>query len=324
MYTFEQLLLLFEKEIENLPLEKEPKLLYEPIRYLLEAGGKRIRPVMALMSHNLFSDDITDSINAAMAIELFHNFTLLHDDIMDNASIRRGRPTANRKWDNRIAILSGDTMTIMAYQFLAKIPQVHQVKVFEIFSNFAIEICEGQRYDMDFEGISEVTKEQYIDMIRLKTSVLLAGALEIGAIIGGADEQARTKLYKFGESLGLAFQLTDDMLDTYGDSATFGKEIGGDIIEGKKTFLYISTLLNAPKEKHEEIISLFGSTDLSKQEKLEKVKACYDFYNAKEAIEQEIAMYYHKANEILASINIDEDKKQHFYKFAKLLIERIK
>ncbi len=324
MYTFEQLLSLFEEEIENLPLEKEPKLLYQPIRYLLKSGGKRIRPVMAIMAHNIFSDDVSDSLHAAMAIELFHNFTLLHDDIMDNASIRRGRPTANRKWNNNVAILSGDTMTVMAYQFLAKTPQHCQADVIDIFNKFAIDICEGQRYDMDFEEIDEITKEQYINMIRLKTSVLLAGSIEIGAVIGGADKQTRDKLYKFGEYLGLAFQLTDDMLDTYGNSESFGKEIGGDITEGKKTFLFVSTLLNAPIEKHKEIISLFKSDDLPKQEKINRVKACYDLYQAKKAIEDEILLYYHLATDILSTIDIADDKKDYFYKFAKSLIERIK
>lgn len=322
MYTFEQLLETFEKEIKALPLEKEPKLLYEPIRYLLEAGGKRVRPVMSLMAHNLFDDDISKSINVAIAIELFHNFTLLHDDIMDNAMIRRGRPTANNKWNNSVAILSGDTMSIMAYSYLIKTSATHLPKVLSIFNKFSIEICEGQRYDMDYEDMHTVSKQQYIEMIRLKTSVLLASAMEIGAVTGGADEQTAKKLYDFGECLGLAFQLTDDMLDTYGNEKTFGKKIGGDIMEGKKTFLYISTLLNAPEDKHKEIIELFHSSYMSREDKVRCVRECYDNYNAKEALDCEIEGYYKKSMAILDSIDVEEEKKSELRKFAKRLIER--
>lgn len=324
MHTFEELLSTFEESLETISLKKEPKLLYEPIEYLLGAGGKRIRPVMVLMSHNLFSDNINDSINAAIAVELFHNFTLLHDDIMDNANIRRGRATVNNKWTDNVAILSGDTMTIMAYQYIIKTPEQYLTRIMPVFNKFAIEICEGQRYDMDYEQKSSVTKSEYIEMIRLKTSVLLAGAMEIGAIIGGASEEITKKLYEFGENIGLAFQLTDDMLDTYGNSKTFGKEIGGDIIEGKKTYLYISTLENAEIDKHDEIIDLFNSTSLSKNEKIKKVKKCYDKYNAKEAIKEGIQYYYSKAKDILDSVNLPEEKKKYFYKFAKQLIEREK
>lgn len=324
MYTFEELLSRFEDKLKTLSLKKEPYLLYEPIEYLLDAGGKRIRPVMVLMAHNLFSDNINDSLNAAIAVELFHNFTLLHDDIMDNASIRRGRPTVNNKWTDNVAILSGDTMTIMAYEYIIKTPEQYLTKIIPVFNKFAIEICEGQRYDMDYEEQTSVSKKEYIEMIRLKTSVLLAGALEIGAIIGGAEEEVTKKLYKFGENLGLAFQLTDDMLDTYGNAKIFGKEIGGDITEGKKTYLYISTLENADEDKHDEIISLFNSTHLSKTEKIEKVKECYNKYNAKKSLEDGIQYYYNKAKDILDSIDLPEEKKANLYKFAKQLIERDK
>ncbi len=324
MYQFSELIKTFENEIKALNLEKEPILLYEPIRYLLEAGGKRVRPILTLMSHNLFSDNIDDSMNAAIAVELFHNFTLLHDDIMDNASIRRGRMTANKKWNDNIAILSGDTMTIMAYQYLLKTPTKTQTRVMEVFSKFAIEICEGQRYDMDFENISDVSMEQYIEMIRLKTSVLLAGAMEIGAVIGGADEKSIHNLYKFGECLGLAFQLSDDYLDTYGDSKTFGKAIGGDIAEGKKTFLYITTLMNAPENKRQEIMKLFSSNDLSKQEKFEKVKDCYDNYKANQILKDQIQKYYTQAIEYLDKVEVVAERKNELRQLAKLLIERDK
>lgn len=324
MYTFEYLLDQFEDKIERLDLGKEPKSLYEPIRYLLEAGGKRIRPVMALMASNMFTEDISEVYDAAIAIELFHNFTLLHDDIMDNASIRRGRPSVNKKWSDNVAILSGDTMSIMSYEYLSRVPQQHLSRVLVVFNKFAKEICEGQRYDIDYENREEVSKSEYIEMIRLKTSVLLASAMEIGAILGGADQDSICKLYEFGEKLGLAFQLSDDMLDTYGDSKAFGKDIGGDITEGKKTFLYISTLLNAPQESKKEIIALFENKELQRSEKIDQVKKCYDKYNAKSTLESEIAVFYKQSLEILDSVQLPQEKKEPFYKFAKLLIDRIK
>lgn len=324
MFTFDQLIERLDVEIANIPFDNEPKLLYEPIRYLLEAGGKRLRPALVLMSHNLFSEKVEDSMPAAVAIELFHNFTLLHDDIMDNSDTRRGRMTVNVKWDDNVAILSGDTMTIMAYKYLSKTPQSSLLESLSIFNDLAIDICEGQRYDMDFEAIDHVTLDQYINMIRLKTSVLMAGALKIGAVIGGANRTNAKDLYDLGIVLGLAFQLSDDMLDTYGDQATFGKRIGGDIMEGKKTFLLIHTLSKADVEQRKEILSFLRDKSIEREAKISGMKSFYAQHHAKEAIESKIQDYYFQAVDILNRLDVEPQRKTELRSLCKKMIERKK
>lgn len=324
MFTFNQLIDRLDIEIANIQFDKEPKLLYEPIKYLIEAGGKRLRPVLVLMAHNIFAENIEDSMPAAIAIEMFHNFTLLHDDIMDNSDTRRGRATVNVKWDNNVAILSGDTMNIMAYKYLSATPKKHLSKSLDIFNKLAIDICEGQRYDMDFERLDNVSLDQYIDMIRLKTSVLMAGALEIGAVIGGANDKDAKDLYDFGILLGLAFQLSDDMLDTYGDEATFGKKIGGDIMEAKKTFLLIDTLSKANDEDKCNIFSILKDKKMQRESKILQIKSFYAKYSAKEAIENKIQYYYIKAVDILNGLNVDTNRKIEMLSLCKKMIERKK
>ncbi len=324
MYSFLEIISILESQIKNIDLNSEPKLLYRPIEYLLEAGGKRVRPSLVMMAHNLYCDDVTKSVDVAIAIELFHNFTLLHDDIMDNAPVRRGRATANYKWDDNVAILSGDAAIIMAYQYLAKCNTKHLSEVMQIFNKFALEVCDGQRYDMNFEQQQNVYIEDYIEMIRLKTSVLLAGSMAIGGTIGDASKSDIDKLYGIGESLGLAFQLSDDYLDSFGDEATFGKRIGGDIIEGKKTFLYITTLQSAPESRRDEIVELFNNNNISQSEKIEKVKSLYVEFGADLALKNLVNQYYEKSIELLEQLDVAPQRKSHLRDLIKAIIIRKK
>ena len=253
MKTFDEITQHISTEIDQLNWNKEPRELYEPIDYVLSMGGKRIRPALTLMASNLYQDDVQSAINTALGIEVFHNFTLLHDDIMDRADVRRGRPTVHKKWNDNTAILSGDVMQIAAYQLIAKTPAHCLKQVLDLFSQTAAEICEGQQYDVVFENCDIVKADEYLEMIRLKTAVLLGCALKCGALIGGAGEEDAQNLYDFGINIGLAFQLKDDLLDVYGDEATFGKKIGGDILCNKKTYLLIHALKLAIGDTKEEL-----------------------------------------------------------------------
>lgn len=239
MKKFHDILRIVNTSLEELSWEREPQGLYAPIAYTLSLGGKRVRPALTLMACNLFSDDLTPAIQPALGIEIFHNFTLLHDDIMDKADIRRGKPTVHKYWNENTAILSGDIMQILAYVLISEAPAAHLKKVLDVFSRTAIEVCEGQQYDMDFENRETVDADAYLEMIRLKTAVLLGCSLYIGAIIGGANENDARNLYQFGVNIGIAFQLKDDLLDVYGNEENFGKKVGGDILCNKKTFLLI-------------------------------------------------------------------------------------
>ena len=269
-------------EIGKLDWSREPKGLYEPIGYTLAAGGKRVRPQLALLATKLFGGKEEDALPAALALEVFHNFTLLHDDVMDKAEVRRGRPTVHVKWNENTAILSGDQMMIEAYKLLSQVPEKKLAKTLRLFNQMATEICEGQQYDVDFESRDDVTIPEYMEMIRLKTSVLLATALRIGAYIAYANDEQQKKIYEYGIHVGLAFQIQDDMLDCYGDEATFGKAIGGDIAENKKTYLWLTAAAKGAKDE-------LALRDESKDERFKRVMAVYKRLRVKAAAEKEIA-----------------------------------
>ena len=294
-------------EIAKLDWKREPYGLYEPIEYTLAAGGKRVRPHLAMIASQMFDGKDEDVLPAALALEVFHNFTLLHDDVMDKADVRRGRPTVHVKWNDNTAILSGDQMLIEAYKLLSGVSADKLPKLLKLFNQMATEICEGQQYDVDFETQEQVTIEEYLKMIRLKTSVLLANALQIGAYIAGADEQAQEALYQFGIAVGLAFQIQDDILDVWGDPKTFGKVVGGDISCNKKTFVYLTALHRATQSS----IALHHVTQLQQwysqvlqdnTEKIVAVKTIFEQLEVREACEMMVADYTQKALQILATL----------------------
>ena len=323
MYSLEQLLEICEKKIQEFKFDREPRLLYEPIEYTLAAGGKRLRPVALLMAANMFTDDLEKAFPAAMAVEGFHNFTLLHDDIMDKADYRRSRPTVHVKWNENIAILSGDAMLICAYRLLNQSPEARLPQLLKTFNEFAIGVCEGQQYDINFENAENVSMQEYIRMITMKTSVLIAGALKMGALIGNASSEICESLYRFGIDLGIAFQIQDDLLDTYGDSKSFGKTIGGDIMVGKKTFLFISTLEKASKEDAERLKKLM-SGNLPIAKKLPEVCAIYDKYGIQEYTQQAINDYFDKAMSILDSLPLEKERKAPLHELSMMLLKRNK
>jgi len=316
---------IIEKEILNLKLPEKPVLLYRPIEYVLSGDGKRFRPVITLLSCNLFTNDISRAIFPAISIELFHNFTLMHDDIMDKSLIRRNRPTVNNKWNNNIALLSGDALLIKAYEILCKIEDpVLLQKLLKIFNETALKVCEGQQLDMDFESQDYVTIDEYIEMIRLKTAVLIASSIKIGAICGNADEYIAESLYEFGENIGLAFQLQDDYLDVFGDINVFGKKIGNDIITNKKTFLYVSAINHSDKILVDELREIFLKKNINDEYKIEKVVFIYNKMGLKEITEKKIIEYFTKAFEIFDSLPIEDARKLTFKNYIKTLINRNK
>ena len=323
MKTFDEITQLVASELEKITWTKEPRGLYEPIAYVLSMGGKRIRPALALMACNLFSDDVTPAIQPALGLEVFHNFTLLHDDIMDRADVRRGRPTVHKKWNDNTAILSGDVMQIASYQLVANTPAAYLKPVLDLFSKTAAEICEGQQYDVDFENRDSVKAEEYLKMIRLKTAVLLGAALQIGAWIGGAGEEDAQLLYDFGINIGLAFQLKDDLLDVYGDEATFGKKIGGDILCNKKTYLLIHALELAKGKDADELQKWLKSTDENlSQEKISAITSLYNRLGVKTICEDKMQLFYTKSIANLEKVTVFNNKKQELRKLAEKLMFR--
>lgn len=323
MKTFDEITQLISSEIEQINWSKEPRGLYEPIGYVLSMGGKRIRPALTLMACNLFSADVQSAMNTALGIEIFHNFTLLHDDIMDRADVRRGRPTVHKKWDDNTAILSGDVMQIASYQFVTKTPEKYLKKTLDLFSKTAAEICEGQQYDVDFESRDDVKADEYLEMIRLKTAVLLGAALQTGAWIGGAGEEDAQLLYDFGINIGLAFQLKDDLLDVYGDEATFGKKIGGDILCNKKTYLLIHALELAKGNEAEELQKWLklDNEDLS-DEKILAVTSLYNRLGVDAICEDKMQYFYSKAIANLEKVGVLDNKKHELRKLAEKLMFR--
>ncbi|MDR3652862.1 MAG: polyprenyl synthetase family protein [Paludibacter sp.] len=323
MKAFEDIQNIITTELETINWNKDPRGLYEPIGYVLSMGGKRIRPALTLLACNLFSDNVQPAVNSALGIEIFHNFTLLHDDIMDRADVRRGRPTVHKKWDDNTAILSGDVMQIASYQFIAQTPSEYLKQVLDLFSKTAAEICEGQQYDVDFENRDDVKAEEYLEMIRLKTAVLLGCALKTGAWIGGAGEEDAQLLYDFGINIGLAFQLKDDLLDVYGDEATFGKKIGGDILCNKKTYLLIHALELAKGEDGAELENWLNAFDdnLSNQ-KILAVTSLFNRLGVKSICEDKMQFFYTKAIANLEKVSVLENKKQELRKLAEKLMFR--
>ena len=319
----EELLQKVEKTLNGLEYNKrKPAGLYEPVDYLISIGGKRIRPVMLLMACNLFTDEIDHALMPAAGIEVFHNFTLLHDDIMDDAPIRRNHPTVHMKWNRNTAILSGDAMSVIAFQYLMDTLPGLNSKIFPVFSKAAIEVCEGQQMDIDFESMSLVSESEYLKMIELKTSVLLAAAFQIGAILGGASDENARLLYDTGLNLGLAFQVQDDLLDTFGDQSKFGKSIGGDIVMNKKTFLMVKAMELAQKNDAAELKVLLSSGQLTADEKIRKVKDLYLKLGVKDVAEKKIKKYFEKALESLENVQISKDRKRIILSLASMLMER--
>ncbi len=319
MKSLKELLTLVEQDIKGLYLNRTPKELYLPIDYALSVGGKRIRPALCLLACNLFNKEVSSAVKPAIGLEVFHNFTLLHDDIMDKAPIRRNQPTVHIKWDENTAILSGDAMLIEAYEYFFDLEPHLLAQVLPIFNRTAREVCEGQQFDMNFETRLDVSESEYMEMIRLKTAVLLAGALKIGAIIGGANEHDAQQLYDFGIAMGLAFQLQDDYLDSFGDEATFGKQIGGDIVENKKTYLLIKALEYDSKQIKEII-----STDSdNKKEKIRIVKDLYLKHKINEEVRNKALSYYTEAEEILDRLKVEDNKKEELRQILNSLKERI-
>ena len=322
MKTFNEIAQLVNDEVEKLDWNKAPHGLYDPIDYVLALGGKRIRPTLTLMSCNLFSDDVTPAIAPALGLEVFHNFTLLHDDIMDRADIRRGRPTVHKKWDDNTAILSGDVMQIAAYQLIAQTPIQILKPVLDLFSQTAVEVCEGQQFDVDFESRNNVDANEYLEMIRLKTAVLLACSLKTGAIVGGAGEEDAQHLYDFGINIGLAFQLKDDLLDVYGEEATFGKKIGGDILCNKKTYLLIHALELAQGADLEELHGWLKKSDANPDDKINAITHLYNCLGVKKICEDKMSFFYEKAVANLENVGVNDNKKQELRKLAHKLMLR--
>ncbi len=322
MKSFEDILKLVNQSLESLNWERQPAGLYAPIGYTLSLGGKRIRPALTLMASNLYTDELKNAIPPALGIEIFHNFTLLHDDIMDRAELRRGKPTVHVKWDDNTAILSGDVMQIAAYELVSEAPASVLKPVLDLFTRTAVEICEGQQYDMEFEAREVVSANEYIEMIRLKTAVLLGCALKTGAIIGGADEEDAQNLYAFGENIGLSFQLMDDILDVYGDEKTFGKKIGGDILCNKKTYLLIHALNKATGVVSHQLDALLKGAAQSPEEKIEKVTEIYNTLEVRKIAEDAMDGYYHNAIAHLAKVKVSDERKHNLLQLAQQLMNR--
>ena len=301
---------------------QEPKNLYEPIDYILKLGGKRIRPVLTLMAADIFANDYKKAMPAAMAVEVFHNFTLVHDDIMDDASLRRGKKTVHEKWDLNTGILSGDAMLILAYRYFENYkPEVFQ-KLAKLFSKTALEVCDGQQLDVDFETRKDVSIDEYINMIRLKTSVLVAAALEMGAIVAEADDKNCQLIYDFGLNLGLAFQLQDDYLDTFGDAETFGKKIGGDISENKKTFLYLKALEVSDKETQKKLKYFYKRKQKDNIYKITEVTRIFQINDIPLLVTKEIEKYTQKAFDTLKDMDISDESKKALKAFGTWLMQR--
>ena len=324
MLKFEDYIGIAAQAIKDIKYPTSPSRLYDPIAYTMSLGGKRLRPVLVLMACDAFSGSCTAAVNAAVGVELYHNFTLLHDDVMDNADMRRGKPTVHVKWNDNVAILSGDAMLTMASQYISRTDNKHHKAVTETFNATAIGVYEGQQYDMDFESRNDVTEDEYIEMIRLKTSVLIGGACKIGALIGDASKEDAESLYNFGEYLGLAFQLQDDWLDVYGDLETFGKEIGGDIMNNKKTFMLINALAKATGDDAQALNQWLTAENPDKESKIAAVKAIYDKLGIDKLAETAIQKYTDMALASIENVKMGDDAKQNFRDFANMLLHRNK
>ena len=322
MYTSEELLKKVNEALDNLVYDRQPASLYDPIKYVLSIGGKRVRPVLTMLSYNLYKDDPLSIMPQAIGLETYHNFTLLHDDLMDHADMRRGHETVHKKWDANRAILSGDTMLLQAFERVEDCDPAKLPSVFKVFIQTTLEIGEGQQLDVEFETRNDVTEDEYIEMIRLKTSVLLACACKIGAIMADAPAEDIENIYKFGEKLGLAFQLQDDLLDVYGNPAVFGKNIGGDITSNKKTYMLINAVNRANPAQREQLMKWIDAKEFDRNEKVKAVTELYNEIGIRELCEQKIEEYYQKSLVYLAKINLPEERKAELKAYAAEMMKR--
>lgn len=311
-----------EERLLDLPLGNEPRNLYDPIKYILSLGGKRLRPLLVLLGYGLRKDDPQTIIDQALAVEVFHNFTLMHDDIMDMAPLRRGKLTVHEKWNNTVAILSGDTMMVKAYDLLLGTSPELLPTALRAFNTCAIEVCEGQQLDMNFETQHEVTEEEYLEMIRLKTAVLLGFSLEYGGLLSGANEDGQEQLRKIGEQAGIGFQLMDDLLDVYGDQEKFGKQVGGDIVSNKKTYLLIKALELAEGEQREELMALLEDEEFDAEKKVKAVKAIYEDVGIYELTQTKMNEYYDRAFSMLEKLDGSSAGKNQLTAFLEKLMKR--
>ena len=324
MKNNEEILDLFENYLAQIQLPEEPQRLYKPIIYSMSGGGKRIRPSLLMLVCDAYGGSLQEALPVAAAVEMFHNFTLLHDDIMDNATVRRGKPSVYASWGDNVAILSGDAMMIYSYHLLHQAPASKLHRIMEIFNAMALQVCEGQQYDMDFESLQKVSVVEYMNMIELKTSVLLAGAAMIGAVLGDASEEDCRRIYRYALELGLAFQLQDDLLDSYGTQEELGKRIGGDILEGKKTCLMLNAMSRATDADRETLRTTYLDESLSDDEKIARVKAIYDRYDIPHLINQQISVRFDRALSILDTLELQPDRTEHLRVFAQNLMGRKK
>ena len=322
MYTGAELLQQVEQALAALPYDRVPQRLYDPVRYVLSLGGKRVRPVLMLLAYNLYKEDVASIMSVALGVETYHNYTLLHDDVMDRAEVRRGKPCVHKVWDDNTAILSGDSMLVLAYQRVAQCSPSLLPQVIELFTQTALEIGEGQQFDLDFESRTDVTESEYIEMIRLKTSVLLACSLKLGAILAGASDSDADALYQFGEKIGLAFQLQDDYLDVYGDYRTFGKKIGGDILCNKKTFMLINALQKATPAQRAELMQWLQEGNSRPEEKIKEVTRLYTEIGVDAMAIDRINAYYQEAEQSLARVSVSADRKQMLWQYAQSMLGR--
>lgn len=323
MYSKEELSEITEQYIRGLEFPVEPRSLYAPISYSLDSGGKHIRPLLAMMACNVFSDDVTAAVPCAAAVEVFHNFTLLHDDIMDNAAVRRGKPAVHRRWGANSAILSGDAMMIYAYRILENVSSDILPRVFTIFNDTSLKVCEGQQYDMDYEALEMVSMDEYLRMISLKTAVLLAGATIMGAVAGGASEDDCNLLYSYAMEIGIAFQIQDDILDSYGTQETLGKKIGGDIMEGKKTFLTTAAMELADEDTRMRLAGLMHNKEMIADEKIARVRAVYDLLGVKEIAEKAVVGHTAEAIAALDAMSIPAERLEQLRVIALELTKRM-
>ena len=322
MHTTEDFLNEINAILENHPYNRQPESLYNPVRYVLEQGGKRIRPILMMLAYELYKDHPEDIILPAVGLETYHNYTLLHDDLMDNADMRRGNQTVHKKWDANTAILSGDSMLVLAYRCMQQVSDNKLRPVLETFTETALQVGEGQQYDMDFEKRNDVSEEEYIEMIRLKTSVLLACALKMGALLADAPKEDTDNLYKFGEQMGLAFQLQDDYLDVYGDPKVFGKAVGGDITSNKKTYMLINAFNRANAHQREELIRWTTAKEFDKQEKILAVTQLYNEMNIDRLAQEKIACFFEQSRGYLDAVQVPEERKAHLREFAGRMMKR--
>lgn len=322
MKKAEEILQEVNRSLAALPFDRQPATLYAPIKYVLSIGGKRMRPVLMLLAYNLYKENIADIMPQACGIETYHNYTLLHDDLMDNADVRRGKPTVHKKWDENAAILSGDTMLVLAFEQMLKCEEEVLPILMQLFTRTAVEIGEGQQYDMDFETRNDVSENEYIEMIRLKTSVLLACSLQMGAMLAQAPQKDQENLYKYGEQVGLAFQLQDDYLDVFGQTEVFGKAIGGDILCNKKTFMLIKALENADKQQREELEYWINATHFDEDEKIKAVTKLYKNIGVDRLAIDKIQLYYEQSKSYLDAVNVSNDRKQELADYVSSLMKR--